>query len=64
MSRLASRVSALKGHQRRIHFVTFSHDQAPIAIAGMDAFVKLWDTPNTTAATVTEMGNPQLSQQK
>jgi WD40 repeat protein len=39
-------VAALTGHQRRIHFVTFSHSGRQLATAGMDWTIKLWDAPN------------------
>jgi hypothetical protein len=38
-------VAELTGHQRRIHFVTFSHSGRQLATAGMDRTVKLWGTP-------------------
>jgi hypothetical protein len=38
-------VAELTGHQRRIHFVTFSNSGRQLATAGMDRTVKLWGTP-------------------
>jgi hypothetical protein len=42
-------VAALTGHQRRVHFVTFSHSGTQLATAGMDRRVLLWDTPKNLA---------------
>jgi hypothetical protein len=41
-------VAALTGHQRRIHFVTFSHSGTQLATAGMDRRVMLWDTSKSS----------------
>jgi len=47
-------VAELTGHQRRIHFVTFSHNGLQLATAGMDRTVKLWNTPRLTQAPTLE----------
>jgi len=56
-------IAGLEGHERRIHFVTFSHDGKLVATAGMDQTVKLWDVPTGPAAatTPTQSGLAPLS---
>src|SRR5258708_16180474 len=50
-------IAALTGHQRRIHFVTFSHDGAWVATAGMDRNVKLWNVPKEPSPQVSEQSS-------
>jgi hypothetical protein len=52
-----SQVAALTGHQRRIHFVTFSHTGTWVATAGMDRNVKLWSVPKAPVARVSEQSS-------
>jgi WD40 repeat protein len=50
-------IAALTGHQRRIHFVTFSHSGTWVATAGMDRNVKLWNVPKEPTARVSEQSS-------
>jgi hypothetical protein len=52
-------IARLTGHQRRIHFVTFSHAGTRLATAGMDRIVKLWKVPGETSAQAAEQGSQQ-----